>query len=129
MPHNQAKEVTAYYRSSPFLNSLYYGSLNAYILMFCKGLVLMVLLGALVGSYSNGRKLSPEMALLMLVVLGTVAFHLIWETKSRYVFPAFVLLFPVAAGYWSKQMDIWSSKLGAFGRKGIQAGKGTGIQQ
>lgn len=38
-----------------------------------------------------------ESYVLLIVVIGGVLFHQIWEAKSRYVFPYFIMMFPMAA--------------------------------
>ncbi|WP_438445044.1 ArnT family glycosyltransferase [Gorillibacterium sp. sgz5001074] len=98
MPHNQSKEVSAYYKSGAFWNSLYGGPLGTAVQWFCKGIVLLVLTGAFFSTVPKGSRLSPETVLLLLAIGGTMVFHLAWETKSRYIYPAFLLMVPLAAG-------------------------------
>ncbi|GFP77542.1 hypothetical protein bsdtw1_03699 [Clostridium fungisolvens] len=110
-PHDQSTEVINYMKNNLFLNSLYYGTLNKLIIWYCKGFVLFIAFGATVCCFKKSKDLTPEILLILLPFIGTVAFHLMWETKSRYVYPAFVLLFPLASIYFTSISDKLSSRL------------------
>ena len=36
--------------------------------------------------------------MLLISIIGGVLFHMLWEAKSRYVLPYFILMIPMAAG-------------------------------
>ena len=45
----------------------------------------------------NRKNISNEAILLLLVFLGGFFFHLLWEGKSRYIIPYFIVLIPLAS--------------------------------
>ena len=55
------------------------------------------LIGAGCILFIKRNKWKPEQLVLLLIFLGGFAFHTIWEAKSDYVLPYFVLLIPYAA--------------------------------
>ncbi len=81
-----------------FANSVYEGKMNQALKAFMDsyqiliyGTVLLLLLG------SWKRKAPLETNILLIVVIGGVLFHILWEAKSRYVLPYFVAMLPMAA--------------------------------
>lgn len=50
-------------------------------------------------------KWEPEQLFLALVILGGFAFHTLWEAKSQYIFPYFVILLPYGAAGISDILD------------------------
>ena len=46
------------------------------------------------------RKIPVEQLGLIITVIGGFLFYIVWEAKSRYVFPYFVMLIPMAASGW-----------------------------
>ena len=47
---------------------------------------------------SRRKKREPlENEILLIVILGGILFHMLWEAKSRYVLPYFVMMLPMAA--------------------------------
>ena len=56
-----------------------------------------VLLGALAGMPGLWRRKRIQLCLLPSIVLGGVLYHLLFEAKSQYALPYFVLLAPLAA--------------------------------
>lgn len=109
-PHDQNIKVVTYMKNNPFLNSLYYGPLNKLVIWYCRGFVLFITLGSTFFCLKKSKGIPHEIMLLLLPFVGTVAFHLVWETKSRYVYPAFTLLFPLASTYWLNIFDKFSSR-------------------
>ena len=57
----------------------------------------LVLLGALAGMPGLWRRKRIQLCLLPVIVLGGVLYHLLFEAKSQYALPYFVLLVPLAA--------------------------------
>ncbi len=57
----------------------------------------MVFLGMLLGCLGLWRKRSVKKCLLPLIILGGLLYHLLFEAKSQYALPYFVLMVPVAA--------------------------------
>ena len=48
-----------------------------------------------------------EALIMPMIFIGGFIFHTFWEAKSQYVFPFFVILFPVSAAGW-KAFKVWS---------------------
>lgn len=84
---------------SSFGESLYTGLpnrvlqkyLDSYQLLIY-GLVLLLLI------YRRKKEKKLEWYVLLIAVIGGVLFHELWEAKSRYVFPYFIMMIPMAAG-------------------------------
>ena len=57
----------------------------------------LVFLGMLLGCFGLWHKKSVRSCLLPLIVLGGLLYHLLFEAKSQYALPYFVLMLPVAA--------------------------------
>lgn len=99
LPHGENKEASKYMESNYFLNSLYYGKLHKVYISYSKGLIFFIIVVGFTYNFFIRKKPLEEVVLLFLPLMGAVAFHLVWETKSRYVFPYIVLIIPVAASY------------------------------
>ena len=56
-----------------------------------------VYLGVLAGIIRLWRKKDPLRCLLPLILLGGLSYHLLFEAKSQYAMPYYVLIMPVAA--------------------------------
>ena len=60
----------------------------------------LVYLGMLLGCIGLWHRKETKSCLLPLIVLGGLLYHLLFEAKSQYALPYFVLMLPVAAyGY------------------------------
>ena len=57
----------------------------------------LIFLGTLLGCLGLWHKKSVKSCLLPLIVLGGLLYHLLFEAKSQYALPYFVLMLPVAA--------------------------------
>lgn len=53
--------------------------------------------GAFLAVIKNRKNMSNEMMLLVVIFIGGVLFHTIWEMKTRYTLPYAVILMPVSA--------------------------------
>ena len=63
--------------------------------------------------YRRKEKRSVEWYILLIGVLGGVLFHELWEAKSRYVLPYFIIMIPMAAAGLSELGDAvgrWRTK-------------------
>lgn len=60
-----------------------------------KGVILSIFLCSAVILIQNRKKLENEVILLVLIFLGGLSFHTIWEAKSRYAIPYIVALIPL----------------------------------
>ena len=57
----------------------------------------LIFLGMLLGCFGLWHKKSVKSCLLPLIVLGGLLYHLLFEAKSQYALPYYVLMLPVAA--------------------------------
>jgi len=62
-----------------------------------KALLIVMCLCSLVVLIQNRKNLSLEVLFLVTIFIGGFAFHILWETKSRYIIPYIVVLMPVAS--------------------------------
>ena len=96
---------------SPFLDRLYKGDLwNPFVRVMdiYQGLIYW---GALLFLLFKIRKKTPvEQLILIIPVIGGFIFYIFWEAKSRYVFPYFIMMIPMAAIGW----DMLLQKLSAL---------------
>ena len=56
----------------------------------------IIFIGVAITIFSNRKKLDKEILLLILTFLGGFGFHILWETKSRYIIPYIIILIPVS---------------------------------
>ena len=61
-----------------------------------KALIFIIFGGSILALIKNRKNLSNEMILLITIFIGGFLFHILWETKSRYVFPYIMVLIPIA---------------------------------
>lgn len=101
---------------SPVLDSLYYGNLgrvawnfsNYYqSILYFAGFVALVMLGM---QWRKKKEIPTAMWLPWIAVFGGFLFSILWEAKSRYVFPycVFMILYAPEGIY---QMGLWLKKL------------------
>ena len=83
---------------SRLVNSIYLGKGNRLLCLFMDSYQLLVYgMGLALLFLTRKEKYPLEWYLLLTVILGGVLFHTIWEAKSRYVLPYFVMMLPLAA--------------------------------
>ena len=66
--------------------------------IYQKAIIYIIFIGAIATIIVNRKKLDKEMLLLVLIFLGGFSFHILWETKSRYIIPYVIILIPVSIG-------------------------------
>ena len=64
--------------------------------IYQKALVYIIFIGGAITAIENRKKLDKEILLLILTFLGGFGFHILWETKSRYIIPYIIILIPVS---------------------------------
>lgn len=79
------------------LRELYYGTTNKILFYIMKSFQMFVYIGSLVFSYISLRKKNIFYLLIPVSFIGGTIFHVIWEAKSRYIFPYFIFLIPLAS--------------------------------
>ncbi len=62
-----------------------------------KGVVLLIFISSAIFLIKNRKNLSNEVVLLLVIFIGGFLFHILWETKSRYIIPYIVVLIPIAS--------------------------------
>lgn len=67
-----------------------------FIMIYEKIILMLVFMSVLLLILRN-KELSNEQVLLILVFIGGFLFHILWEAKSRYVIPYFIVLIPLAS--------------------------------
>lgn len=86
---------------SAFAESLYQGFPNRLLQKYMDSYQLLIyglVLFLLVCKVKRKEQDPLEWYVLLIAVIGGVLFHELWEAKSRYVFPYFVMMIPMAAG-------------------------------
>lgn len=90
---------------SRIVQSIYDGKLymvlHEYMNLY-HGLIFTAVLICLI---TRKREWNPDQLFLVLVILGGFAFHTLWEAKSQYIFPYFVILLPYGAAGISYCLD------------------------
>lgn len=77
------------------VDNIVYKSYN-FIMIYEKIILTLVFISVLLVILRN-KELSNEHILLILIFIGGFLFHILWEAKSRYVIPYFVVLIPLAS--------------------------------
>lgn len=87
-----------YEDGAEWVKSLYRGKGNVFWLRFLNGYQAVVYLAVFLGFLRLALKArAPEEYLIGVVLIGEFLFSLIWEAKSRYVYPYAVIMIPFAA--------------------------------
>lgn len=84
-----------------FAESLYTGFPNRVLQKYMDSyqiLIYFLVMFWLLCRWRRKEKNSLEYYVLLIAVIGGVLFHELWEAKSRYVFPYFIIMIPMAAG-------------------------------
>ncbi|WP_214376843.1 glycosyltransferase family 39 protein [Bifidobacterium colobi] len=84
-------------KDSILQSSFHQGVLRAAYTLWCDIIQSLIYIGAAFALWMHRKHWKPEQLALILIVLGGFAFHTIWEAKSDYVLPYFILLLPYAA--------------------------------
>ena len=98
----------------PFMDELYKGNFWKPFVRVMDVYQSLIYLGTLLFLLLLIRKRIPVEHLgLLITVIGGFIFYIFWEAKSRYVFPYFVMMIPMAACGW----DLMLQKLSVQGQK------------
>lgn len=76
---------------------VYLGFTNKILIFSMKVFQIFIYLFSLVYAYIAFKKKNELYLIIPIAFLGGTIFHMIWEAKSRYIFPYFVYLIPLAA--------------------------------
>lgn len=91
------EDVKQYVESHVILNGLLNGNLKNGVEKYFDIYAITVYLLSFIGLMANFKKMTIEQFTLILIFFGGFTFHILWETKSLYVIPYFVMLLPLAA--------------------------------
>ncbi len=97
---------------SDFGESLYTGWPNRILQKYMDSYQIMIyaaVLFLLLLTFKERKKVPLEYYLMLTAIIGGMLFHLIWEAKSRYIFPYFILMLPMAAEGLVRSAD-WARK-------------------
>ena len=64
--------------------------------MYQKALTILIYGGSFIAILKNRKGLTNELILMIIIFIGGVLFHTIWEMKSRYTLPYVIMLIPVS---------------------------------
>lgn len=64
--------------------------------MYQKALTILIYGGSFIAILKNRKDLTNELILMIIIFIGGVLFHTIWEMKSRYTLPYVIMLIPVS---------------------------------
>ncbi|QSY58257.1 hypothetical protein BLI708_02845 [Bifidobacterium imperatoris] len=73
------------------------GTLRWAYTFWCDVIQSLIYMGTAFMLFVKRKQWEPEQLALLLIFLGGFAFHTMWEAKSDYVLPYFILLIPYAA--------------------------------
>ncbi len=62
-----------------------------------KAIVILIYSGAFICVLKNRKNLNEELMLILIIFIGGVLFHTIWEMKSRYTLPYVIMLIPASS--------------------------------
>lgn len=73
------------------------GNIADPLTFYQKALLIVTCLCSLIVLIQNRKNLSLDVIFLLTIFVGGFAFHILWETKSRYIIPYIVVLIPIAS--------------------------------
>ncbi|OZG63648.1 hypothetical protein BHAP_1754 [Bifidobacterium hapali] len=82
-------------------HSIMQGKLHTIYIIYCDIFQNLIYLGSAYCLIKRWNKISLNQVSLIMIFTGGFVFHLFWETKSDYILPYFLLLFPYAATGWA----------------------------
>ena len=105
MFHSLFMNQNVQYEQFPIIENVYYGSLRNVVESSMNLYQLVVYIGILGLLVLSVRKdTGIETYTLLIGVLGGFFFSIIWEGKTRYVFPYYIMMLPYAALGWQKMV-------------------------
>lgn len=67
------------------------------LIFYQKAIIILMCLCSFIVLIKNRKKLSLDVIFLTTIFIGGFAFHILWETKSRYIIPYILVLIPIAS--------------------------------
>lgn len=78
------------------------GSMQDSVEIYQKACILIIFICSILVLIQNRKNLSFEIILLLMIFMGGLVFHNLWEAKSRYIIPYIIVLIPVVGIKLSK---------------------------
>lgn len=79
------------------LQELYFGTTNKILFNVMKVMQIFIYLFTMIFGLITFKKKELNYLIIPIAFIGGTLFHMIWEAKSRYIFPYFIFLIPLAA--------------------------------
>lgn len=79
------------------VRELYFGNVRVVLDFIMKAFQVFVYFFTTIFAVTSIRKNKEQLGIIATAFIGGTLFHIIWEAKSRYVFPYFIFLIPLAA--------------------------------
>lgn len=96
-PAEMVTENSEYYANNKILISIYQGKLNKIIIKYLDIFQIIIYSFSAIYIILNLKKMTNKEACMLIIFFGGVLFHIMWETKSLYAIPYYILLFPYCA--------------------------------
>ncbi|MBF0715630.1 hypothetical protein [Gemelliphila palaticanis] len=90
-------ETTLIAVKNSILKELYFGNVNSLLFNIMKAFQIYVYIFSLLFSIIIIKEKKIFYLLIPISFIGGTLFHMIWEAKSRYIFPYFIFLIPISA--------------------------------
>lgn len=96
-PAEMVTENPEYYTNNKILISIYQGKLNKILVKYLDIFQIIIYSFSTIYIIMNFKKITNKEACMLIIFFGGVLFHIMWETKSLYAIPYYILLFPYCA--------------------------------
>lgn len=96
-PAEKYKETEDYISDKKLLISFFDGKLNKVVIKYLDIYEMLIFTSSLFYICTNFKKIDRKIFILILIFFGGFTFHMIWEAKSVYVIPFYILFLPIAA--------------------------------
>lgn len=104
-PSEEYEFVKPFIQDKTLLHSFYDGTLQDILIRYFDINHIIIYVSTGIYLIRRRKEINESKLLLIIIFLGGFAFHLIWETKSIYVFTYYVLLLPIAAASLKEVME------------------------
>lgn len=96
-PAEMVTENPEYYTNNKILISIYQGKLNKILVKYLDIFQIIIYSFSTIYIIMNFKKITNKEVCMLIIFFGGVLFHIMWETKSLYAIPYYILLFPYCA--------------------------------
>ncbi|MBF0713192.1 glycosyltransferase family 39 protein [Gemella sp. GH3] len=88
------------------LKELYFGTTNKILFFIMKIMQIFIYVFTMAFALITFKKKKENYLIIPISFIGGTIFHMVWEAKSRYIFPYFIFLIPLAAYGFNITKDI-----------------------